>query len=218
VRSYGQYCPIARASEILAERWTPIILRNLLNHAITFNELAEEAPGIPRSLLATRLRQLERVGVVEITSNPSARGYRYRPTAAGAALRPVLEGMGAWAERWLELGPEHADPGLLLRSWCKHSLARDQLPEQRIVVRFEFPDQPVRANTLWFVFDGERSEICRTYPGFAEDIVVAAEAAALAEWHLGRLEWTDAVRAKRIRVSGPPHLTRALPLWHSQRS
>ncbi len=214
MRSYGQYCPIARASEILAERWTPIILRNLLNGASTFTEIAADAPGIPRSLLSTRLRGLERMGIIEIAPNPHGHGSVYLPTEAGRDLQGLLTTMGRWAERWLELGPGHVDPGLLLHSWCQHSLALDRLPRRRMVVRFEFPDQPPTSSQLWFIFDGERSEVCRTYPGFEEDLIVTAQARALTEWHLGREAWASALRSGSIRVSGPRTLARALPTWN----
>ena len=109
MRTYGQFCPIARGSEILAERWTPIILRNLLLGCRTFNEIAAGAPGLSRALLARRLRELERAGVVEIRPKPNGRGSVYEPTPAGRDLAGVLESIGGWAERWTELTDDHAD-------------------------------------------------------------------------------------------------------------
>ena len=94
MRTYGQYCPIARASEILAERWTPIILRDILNGANTFTELAEGAPGLSRTLLSTRLKQLERAGVINIDPNPDGRGKIYTLTESGQDLRQVMLALG----------------------------------------------------------------------------------------------------------------------------
>jgi DNA-binding HxlR family transcriptional regulator len=214
MRTYRQYCPIARASEILAERWTPIILRNLLNGCTTFTEIAAGAPGIPRSLLTARLRELERVGVVWSEANPSGRGSLYYLTEAGQDLEALVMALGTWGERWLELAPEHADPYVVLWAWCNWYLRRDRLPEHRVVVQFEFPDQPRNSRLFWLVFDGERSEVCRKHPGYEPDLVVQAESMALAEWHLGRVEWVDALSAHRIRVSGPTRLGRMLPTWN----
>lgn len=214
MRTYGQYCPVARASEILGERWTPIILRNLLNGARTYSAIASDAPGISRTLLSSRLRQLHRTGLLSITPNPAGRGSCYAPTDAGLAMGAVLESMGRWADRWLELGPEHVDPGMLLTTWQRHSLADDLLPRRRVVVRFDFPDQPAKVAQLWFIFDRRRSEVCRTWPGFEEDAVVTADATTLTEWHLGRVEWADAIRSGRIEVSGPPALVRKIPSWN----
>lgn len=122
--------------------------------------------------------------------------------------------MGTWGERWLELAPEHLDPGVVLNSWVSWFLARDLLPAHRVVVRFDFPDRPHKADQLGIIFDGDRSEICRTNPGYDEDLVVTSESLALSEWHLGRVEWADAVRSGRIRVAGPPRLGSALPTWN----
>jgi DNA-binding HxlR family transcriptional regulator len=214
VRTYGQYCPIARASEVLAERWTPIILRNLLNGTTTFTELADGAPGLSRTLLTSRLRELERVGVVETTPHPMGRGFLYGLTEAGKDLHGVMAAMGKWGERWLELAPEHVDPGMVLHSWIKWYLIHELLPERRVVVRFDFLDLPKKGKRLWVIFHGDDSEICRTDPEFDEDLVVHAQARALAEWHLGRIEWTDAIHAQRIHVSGPRDLARGLPTWN----
>lgn len=215
MRSYGQYCPIARASEILAERWTPIILRNILLGCRSFTEIVDYAPGLSRSLLTSRLRSLERAGVITITPNPAGRGSVYEPTDAGGDLWDVLTAIGTWGERWLELAPEHLDPGVVLWSWCHWCLDHDRLPDRRVVIRFEFPDQPHgRSRRLWLVLDGEQSEVCRTHPGFEEDMVVESESRALAEWHLGRVAWSAAVDAGRIKVHGPPGLVRMLPTWN----
>lgn len=172
MHSYRQYCPIARASQVLAERWTPIVLRNLLSGAETFTELARGAPGMSRSLLTSRLRELERVGVVVIDPHPSGRGQRYRPSEAGLALRPVLVAMGTWAEEWFELNPEDSDPGFLLHNWCNRYLAVDQLPERRVVIRFDFTDQPPGKRRLWMLVDEDAAEVCLTDPKMDEDLVV----------------------------------------------
>jgi DNA-binding HxlR family transcriptional regulator len=214
MKTYGQYCPIARASEVLAERWTPIILRNLLLGSTTFSEIAAGAPGISRTLLTTRLRELERVGVVQTTPNPRGRGSRYQLTEAGRDLADVMKALGSWGERWMELAPEHLDPGVVLHAWVSWYLARERLPERRVIARFQFPGLPRKGGELWIIFDGERSEVCRKDPGFEVELYVQAEPAALAEWHLGRIEWADALRAERIQVLGPASLTRALPTWN----
>lgn len=213
MRTYHQYCPVARASEILAERWTPIILRDMLGGASTFTEIAVGAPGISRTLLATRLRELQQAEVVYTTPNPTGRGSRYHLTEAGKDLGEVMIALGRWGERWIELAPEHLDHGMVLGSWITQFLARDRLPERRVVVQFDFwgPKKGARA---WIIFDGERSEVCQTYPGFEVDLYVQAEPRALIEWHLGRITWGDALRGDRIRVQGPSKLARALPTWN----
>lgn len=216
VRTYGQYCPIARASEILAERWTPIILRDILNGVDTFSELADGAPGLSRTLLSSRLSELNRAGVIDIAPNPAGRGNRYTPTKAGEDLGQVMLALGTWGERWIELAPEHLDPGVVLESWVRLYLNYEQLPDRRTVVRFDFPDLPTKANQLWLIFNGVDSEVCVTHPGFNEDLVVTAQPAALADWHLGHITWTDALKTQQIKVNGPPALAKALPNWSTQ--
>jgi DNA-binding HxlR family transcriptional regulator len=106
VRSYGQFCPIARSSELLAERWTPIIVRNLLNGCRAYNEIRQGAPGIPTALLAQRLDQLERAGVVTRAANARGRGSTFTLKEMGQQLRPVCDAMGQWGARWLEIHQE----------------------------------------------------------------------------------------------------------------
>lgn len=214
MKTYSQYCPIARASEILAERWTPIIVRNLLMGCETYSEIAEGLPGIPKALLSTRLKQLQGTGVVETRPNPTRRGHFYRLTKAGEDLGEVLMALGAWGERWLELEAEHLDPTVVLWSWSRKYVAAEKLPDRRIVVRFEFEDQPRRNRRFWILFDRAETEVCRQPPGFEEDLVVEMDARTLAEWHLGRIEWSTALGGRGVRVTGPRDLARALPTWN----
>ena len=109
MRTYGQYCPIARTSELLAERWTPIIIRNLLTGCRTFGELLAGAPGISKALLAQRLELLADHGILTRQPSPSGRGGHYRLTDKGQELKAVTDAMGAWGARWLELEPQHID-------------------------------------------------------------------------------------------------------------
>lgn len=214
MRSYGQYCPIARASEILAERWTPIIVRNLLAGCRTYNEISAGAPGLSRSLLTQRLRQLERVGIVEVQPKPSGHGVHYLLTDAGRDLRHVMTALGAWGERWVELGDEHTNPRLVLWAWCNFYLERALLPDHRVLIRFQFPEQPQGERHVWMLVDHGDAEVCNHDPGFGEDLVVSTDARTFAQWHLKQLEWADAVRSGRIRVAGPRVLARVLPSWN----
>lgn len=219
MRSYGQFCPIARASEILAERWTPVILRNLLYGCTTFSELASGAPGISRSLLAQRLRELARAGVIDIRPKPDGNGSTYELTPMGRELWTVLQAMGDWGVRWLELAPATASPDVVLWSWCNAYLQRDRLPDRRVLARFEFPDQPKPRRRLWLLLEGGDAEVCHKHPGFDEDLVVVVDdPQVFARWHLGLIEWNVALRAGAIRVTGPRDLARALPTWNRRRT
>jgi DNA-binding HxlR family transcriptional regulator len=202
VHSYGQYCPIARASEILAMRWTPIIVRNLLLGCETFSELRDGAPGISRSLLSNRLELLERYGVIERRPGP-----RYVLTDAGRELDPVMEALGIWGARWLEITPEHFDAHTVLWSLCRVTAA-DDLPCRRLVIRFNLSDGDRRR--FWVVLRPPDSEVCIKPPGYDEDLVVTTSCEWLAKWHMGRISLGQAMHAGLIAVQGPRELVQTL--------
>jgi DNA-binding HxlR family transcriptional regulator len=214
MRTYGQYCPVARAAEIFAERWTPLIIRNLHLGCGTFNEILEGAPGLSRTLLSLRLKQLETRGVVESRPKAGGRGHRYALTSAGRELFGVCQSLGEWGARWLEIAPENLDPFVALWSMC-HALRRDRLPDRRVVIRFDFVGRP-RHECYWLLIDRGDSEICKTFPGYEEDLFITAEAEAFVKWHAGQLTWAEAIRDNRIQVDGSLSLARAFPGWNAR--
>jgi DNA-binding HxlR family transcriptional regulator len=214
VRTYGQYCPIARGAEIFAERWTPLIIRNLWLGCDSFGTILEGAPGLSRTLLSQRLRQLERLGVVASTDKPEGRGRHYRLTAAGHDLFKVCVSLGEWGAAWLEIAPEHLDPFVALWSMC-HRLRQDRLPGRRVVIRFDFTSRRP-AERFWLLIERGDTEICRENPGIDEDLYVTADAEAFVKWHAGQLAWTDATRDRRIELDGPSWLVRAFPTWNAR--
>jgi DNA-binding HxlR family transcriptional regulator len=214
MRTYGQYCPIARGAEIFAERWTPLIVRNLYLGCETFNEIAEGAPGLSRTLLSQRLRQLEQLGVVRSTPKPGGRGRTYKLTSSGHELFQVCESLGNWGARWLEIAPEHLDPFVALWSMC-HALRRDRLPDHRIVVRFDFTGRR-QHERYWLLIERHETEICKEYPGLDEDLHIAADGEAFVRWHAGQLAWAEAIGDGRIQLDGPAWLVRAFPTWNAR--
>ena len=157
--TYHQYCPIARASEILAERWNPLIVRNLMFGADTFSAIARGVPTMSRSMLLKRLEELERAGVIESSPKADGRGHRYRLTEAGADLAGVIGGLAAWGERWLEVTTEHSDPGFALWAWCQLQMDRSTLPAG---AADRLPDLPRRAADQSALLDLDRRRRCRT--------------------------------------------------------
>jgi DNA-binding HxlR family transcriptional regulator len=215
MRTYGQYCPIARASELLAERWTIIILRNILVGCQTFNEIADGAPGLSRGLLSKRLRELERAGIIEIRPKADRPGSTYVPTPAGRELSTIMLALEQWGRKWAELQPEHAHPGIVLWVWANFFLNRDRLPRRRVVVRFEYPTLPEAARRSWLLIERGDAEYCLKHPGGEEElIVVVNDPLAFARWHMGQIEWSAALRCGAIEVQGAPALARAMPTWN----
>src|SRR5262249_1175923 len=213
MRTYGQYCPIARAAEIFAERWTPVIVRNLYLGCGNFNEILEGAPGLSSTLLSQRLKQIEWLGVVESAPKPDGRGRYYELTPAGHDLFKVCVSLGEWGAHWLEIAPENLDPFVALWSMCK-ALRRDRLPDRRVVIRFDFTVRS-RRERYWLLIELGDTEICKTYPG-PEDLYITAEAEAFVKWHAGQLTWADATRDGHIQLDSSPSLVRAFPTWNAR--
>jgi DNA-binding HxlR family transcriptional regulator len=230
MRTYGQYCPIARGAEIFAERWTPLIVRNLYLGCGSFCEILEGAPGLSRTLLSQRLKELERLGVVKSALKPDGRGHHYELTSAGHDLFKVCQSLGEWGARWLEIAPEDLDPFVALWSMC-NALHRDLLPDRRVVIRFDFPasqsssrlSSPVRSEAsggrgerYWLLIELGDTEICKTNPGLDEDLYITADAEAFVKWHAGQLTWAEATREGRIQLDGLPSLVKAFPTWNAR--
>lgn len=198
------------ASEVLAERWTPLILREIvLFDRHHFSEILHGVGRISQSLLAARLRSLEAAGVLERRPNPAGRGSEYYPTQAGRELETVLNELGIWAQHWIELRREDCDPAYLMQT--VHSLLRpERLPHRPVTVRFEFTGD---AKIYWLVIDGPRPELCYNDPGRATDLVVRLDEEVFGSVILGRTRFTDALDRGSIRLDGAPDLVRGFPGW-----
>jgi DNA-binding HxlR family transcriptional regulator len=211
VRSYGQFCPIARSSEVLAERWTPIIVRNLLNGCRTYNEIRQGAPGIPTALLSQRLEQLAHAGIVERVPNATGRGATFRLTAMGEALRPVCDAMGQWGARWLEIEPHHLDPAYVL--WATLKLVDvERIPAGTTVVRVALRDGGA-GESYWLILRRPQPELCTRGVGYIEDLTCTTDAQTLVDVHLQRLTYERARRTRRLELSGPTPLVKAFRGW-----
>ena len=209
---YKQYCPVARASEILADRWTPLIVRELLAGSRHFNEIERGLPGISRSLLSARLRHLARNGVVERRAGERPGAVEYVLTPAGGELRQVLEHFGAWGVRWAFQEPkaDELDPALLL--WKVHQrIDRSALPRRRTIVEFDFTGKSGRR--LWLVLEPHDVSVCLKPPGFPPDLVVSTDLRLFYRVWLGAVDYDAAVRSGGIAVEGAPPVVRALPTW-----
>lgn len=210
MRNYGQFCPIARSSELLAERWTLVIVRNLLNGCRTFNEIRQGAPGIPPALLTQRLHLLERHGVLVRTAKDHGRGATYDLTEMGRALRPVCDALGQWGARWLEIQPHHLDPAYIL--WATVKLVDvDALPAGTTTVRVRLADQPASAH--WMLLRRPQSELCTRSLGLVEDLLCDTDSRTLVDLHLRRITYPRAISAGRLRFQGPPELQRRFVHW-----
>jgi DNA-binding HxlR family transcriptional regulator len=212
VGGYGQFCPVARGAEVFAERWTPLIVRELLRGPAHFNELRRGLPRISRSLLSERLATLQRVGIVERRSPSNGHGHEYRLTKAGQELDAVVRALGTWAYKWVsrDLTPANLDPALLM--WVIERRIRvENLPPQRVVVHFKFRRLP--AHAYWLVLEPPQVDLCFTDPGFGVDLFVDAEVKALTQIYLAHLTVAAALRRGELALTGPPEYRRAFASW-----
>src|SRR3989442_15141656 len=200
VPEYGQFCPVSRGAEIFAERWTPLILRELLNGAHRFSELQVGLPRISRNLLAQRLASLAHAGVIERRPAKRGRGFSYHLTSAGEELRPVVEALGAWGYRWggADLPSGQLDP-VLLMWFIRRRLRVQSLRRARTVVRFDFR-RPRRA--FWLRIQPQAGGLCFTDESFRVELAVDADLAALTAGWLGRMRLAEGVAGGLIPLSG----------------
>ena len=209
--SYYQFCPVSKAMELLDERWTLLVLRELLVGSEHFNDLRRGLPRMSPSLLSKRLRQLVRSGIVDRRDDGGE--VRYSLTAAGWELRPIIEALGAWGIRWIgELGDEDLDPQLLL--WDMHrNIDHAATPGGRTVVQFRFPDLPAKARDWWLVITPGAADVCDADPGYPVAVTLTATLRQMTQVWRGDLSWPEALRTGAVKVLGPEELRRALPSW-----
>lgn len=206
--SYGQFCPVAMASEVLTERWTPLIVRELLCGSTRFNDLRRGVPTMSPSLLSKRLKALERMGVVEREDGD------YHLTPAGEELQPLIESMGVWGKRWArgDVEAKHYDAGLLM--WdIRRNIETERLPEGRTVLHFHLSGSRDRKSHFWLVLDAGAADLCLTDPGHEVDLKVEAHVRTMIDYWMGHLDFGDAVRRGDITVKGRPRLARAVSTW-----
>ena len=214
MREYGQYCPVALGSEVVSDRWTPLILREMILGSTRFNEIERGLPGISRSLLKQRLEHLGRKGVVELRPAAAGRGNEYFLTEAGRDLEPVIMALGEWSVRWLYADPLPAqiDP-ITLTWWMHRRVEATALPDERVTIEFDYrKSEPSR---IWMVLDRGEPSVCFKHPGFEPDVVVTAEPIDLMRVFSGSKTLTDAVEEGSVGLAGLPKLTRRFGTWFS---
>jgi len=214
MRTYGQFCPVAQAAELLTERWTPLVIRELLADSRRFNDIQHGVPLMSPALLSERLKTLERFGVVERRPRAVGQGHEYSLTAAGEELRPLVEQMGVWGQKWVrrEVTPEDADPALLM--WdMRRNINIVRLPDRRVVVYFSFRGVSKGKRSWWLILVRPEPDLCLHDPGFGVDLTVRTDAVTMTEVWVGDIDLAGALCSRRIILEGPSHVRRAFPRW-----
>ncbi len=212
--SYGQFCPVAKAMEVLDERWTLLVVRELLAGSTRFNELRRGNPRMSPALLSKRLRTLERVGVVRREMEGSHASYTL--TESGKELNDIVMALGAWGVRWIgELGDEDLDPHLLM--WdMKRTVPVQEWPDSRTVLAIRFDDVPARVAGWWMVSSAGEVDICDFDPGFETTASVRTSLRAFVKVWRGDRSWEQAMRDGSVVVDGPADVRRSFPRWVGQ--
>ncbi|GAA3726408.1 winged helix-turn-helix transcriptional regulator [Salinactinospora qingdaonensis] len=209
--TYKQFCPVAKAMELLDERWTLLIIRELIAGSTHFNELRRGVPRMSPALLSKRLQRLVRAGIVE--RHDDGNRVRYALSPAGRELEPVVETLGTWGIRWIgELGDEDLDPQLLV--WDMHrNIDLAAVPRGRTVVRLSFTDVAHGSRSWWLVITPESVDVCDSDPGHPIDLGVHCGLRTLVRIWRGDIDWSTALCEELLEVVGSPHLARAFPRW-----
>jgi DNA-binding HxlR family transcriptional regulator len=211
---YGQFCPVARASEILGERWTLLVLRELVAGSTRYTELQRGLGRISPSVLSARLRTLTEQGILERHDAGARQGVEYRLTPAGAELAAVIESIGVWGQRWVRsrMTRDELDVELLMLHVQRHFDAA-AFPEDHGVVAFVFTDLQGTERRWWLLVDDERTELCADSPGRKVDVTFTCRLRTLAEVFVGDTT-LDAARGNgRLEVGGAPKLVRGVHRW-----
>lgn len=210
---YGQFCPVAKAAEIFADRWTPLIVRELCFGPCTFGDLLFAMPLISRTMLAQRLKEMADAEVISIEPKTHGRGHFYRLTPAGEDFRPLIEQMSAWGQRWNQtIEAEELNPTLLMFG-TRRQIDLATLPAGRTVIRFEFrgvPKARLKERYWWLVIQRPEPEVCLKNPGFDVDAVVTADLAAFTKLALGYLGLSDVLDRGLVAFSGSETAIRLL--------
>lgn len=209
--AYHQFCPVSKAMELLDERWTMLVVRELVQGSRHFNELRRGVPRMSPSLLSKRLAQLERAGVV--TRQTTGKDVRYVLTDAGAELREVVEAVGRWGTRWIgELGDEDLDPQLLL--WDMHrSMDHAAVPRARTVIHFHFTGPAIAVRDWWLIVTPDDADVCDADPGYPVTVSLTGPLRTMTEIWRGDRTWNEALANGTVEVHASAHHRRALPGW-----
>lgn len=212
MKTYGQFCPLAQAAQLLCERWTLIVIRELIAGSTRFSELQKGVPLMSPTLLSTRLKQLVRAGVIELQGQKGSHTYNLTP--AGKELRPIVELMGAWGHRWArsDLNTGDLDVGLLM--WdMRRSIDPSIFPENRIVVQFNYPDAPNGSRDWWLVSENGEVDLYLNDHGHEVDVMITSSLEAMTSVWICESKFNDAVRKGEIKVAGNNKITSKIQEW-----
>lgn len=206
---YGQFCPVAMAAELLATRWTLVVLGEMLSGSTRFNEIHRGVPRMSTALLSKRLRELTAAGVM------TRQGSEYVLTPAGRDLAPIVQGLGRWALRWVDTDCSLGNLDVRLLMWnVRRNLRPDPLPPRRVVVEFHYPELSPDEQRFWLIVaPGCAVDLCSIEPGREVDVLVTADLRAMTSAWMGISTFAEEIDAGRINLDGDAKLARSFASW-----
>jgi DNA-binding HxlR family transcriptional regulator len=212
--TYGQFCPVAKAMELLDERWTLLVVRELLLGSKHFNDLRRGVPKMSPALLSKRLKSLSRAGVVERSDIDGRTSYSLTP--CGQELAGVVDALGEWGVRWIrELGEDDLDPHLLM--WdIRRAISVDAWPRARTVVAFRLTGVAPKAARWWLMVSEGVADVCDFDPGYEVAATVETSLLTLIKLWRGDLSWSRALLNGTVAIDGATDARRAVPGWLGQ--
>lgn len=214
VDGYGQFCPVAMASEVVCSRWTPLVLRELMSGSARFNDLRRGVPRMSPTLLSKRLKELEQAGVIETRATGQAGIVEYHLTQAGLELRPIVMALGVWGQRWVEsqLSLKNLDPSLLM--WdMRRSLDLTPMPPRRSTIQFFYPELPAARQRYWLVIEDRLVDLCPVDPGYEVNLFVECSLRTMTSIWMGMTTVKAELDAGRMELSGDKMLARSMQHW-----
>jgi len=212
--SYGQFCPVAMASEIFCTRWTPLIMRELLAGSTHFNELRRGVPRMSPTLLSKRLKELEAAGIVRRISAGDDGSSEYRLTRAGEDMKPLVMGLGIWGQRWVEAETSlrNLDPSLLM--WdMRRNLDPDPLPPRKCVIQIVYPELAPGRRDWWLIVEGRETDLCSVDPGFDVDLYVTTDLHTMTAIWMGLRSVEAEASAGRLKLTGDNAIKCVMQKW-----
>lgn len=212
---YTDYCPIGTGIEVLGDRWTPLVIREISVGSTGFNEIHRGIPRISRTLLSQRLRAMENRGLLRREAAAVGRSIRYSLTEAGEELVPIVWSIGTWAARWCYTDPTEEDCDGVSLLWRMHQRAdHAKLPVTRTVVHVILTG--VGGAEGWLDIDRDGMTVCKDDQGKDVDLVVRADTGQMYKWLSGIVAFRELVACGHARVIGPSRLARAFPTWFTE--
>lgn len=211
--SYGQFCPVSMAAEILCTRWTALVVRELLCGTTRFNDLRRGVPRMSPSLLSKRLKELEKAGVIVVVQS-EAGPPEYRLSPAGEDLKPIILGMGFWGQRWVEsqLSLKNLDPSLLM--WdIRRKLDPTPFPARRCTIQFQYPELADPQRNWWMVIERGQVDLCGFDPGYEVNLLLRSSLRTMTAIWMGFTPIVQELRDGRLELHGERAIANGIQKW-----